>query len=61
VRWPWKIITEQGSRPDGSLHWNLFNLETDPGERQDLSNEAPELKSEMMTIWEDYGRQLGVE
>ena len=61
VRWPWKIITEQGAPPSGPLQWRLFNLETDPGERQDLSSENPELKSELMAIWARYGRLIAVE
>ena len=32
--------------------WKLFNLETDPGERNDLAAEYPELVATMATEWE---------
>ena len=60
VRWPWKVVTSQaqGPRPDGPLQWSLFDLESDPGERHDLSAEHPDLKAELIASWEDYGRHL---
>ncbi len=61
VRWPWKIVTEQVPRLEGSLRWSLFNLEDDPGERRDLSERNPEMKSELMAVWAEYGRRLDVQ
>lgn len=58
VQWPWKIVAVpllEGPRP-----WGLFNLEDDPGERQDLSDQYPEIKQELMGHWTEYARQIGV-
>ncbi|MGI9257796.1 MAG: sulfatase-like hydrolase/transferase, partial [Gammaproteobacteria bacterium] len=54
VRWPWKLYGERTD--DAELHWSLYNLETDPGERQDLALERPEMISELVSVWQSYGR-----
>lgn len=58
VDWPWKIVAmplPQGPRP-----WDLFNLEDDPGERRDVSDQFPEIKQRLMKHWEDYATGIGV-
>jgi arylsulfatase len=60
VRWPWKVVVLRdgpGTR-GGNLQWLLFNLADDPGEITDLSEWYPELKSELVAQWSDYGRGL---
>lgn len=37
VDWPWKLIVEQGRSP------RLFHLERDPGERDDVGSDLPDL------------------
>ena len=61
VRWPWKVITDQSGSPldrsvdtDEPLEWMLFNLEQDPGERTDLAAEYPDLKNELIALWESH-------
>ena len=54
VRWPWKIIGgPPGSGAGGGAEpaeWMLFHLADDPGETTDLSDEYPEIESELMTL-----------
>lgn len=59
VRLPWKIISEPQGTPDAEdVKWRLFNLEVDPGEQTDVSQEHPELKSELVGLWEDYAEEV---
>lgn len=46
LRWQWK--------PYGTGDWELFDLQTDPGEREDLSLSEPERLEVMLTHWSDY-------
>ena len=45
-RGPWKIVKEL--RKD----WELYNLDSDPGERNDLSASMPDLREEMIRSFE---------
>lgn len=53
VRWPWKLY---GASSGGDIRWSLFNLESDPGERQDLASEHSELTAELIAIWQASGQ-----
>ena len=57
VQWPWKLYGERSNDGDAGLQWSLYDLESDPGERQDLALERPELTSELASLWQSYGRQ----
>jgi len=46
--------------PFGPDHWQLFNLANDPGETIDLSAEMPDLRGEMVEIWNSYSQETGV-
>ena len=59
VRWPWKIVTGASgpeSQREAPHPWLLFNLADDPGETTDLTGRYPELRSELIERWKDYGR-----
>ena len=59
VNWPWKIAEPRpGQQP---RQWELFNLEDDPGERHDLSDQQPEIKSELLGHWTEYANGIGIE
>ena len=62
VNWPWKIVA-QGTPQEqrDQLQWGLYNLEADPGERQDLSDRHPDVKSEMEAHWAEYASRIGIE
>jgi arylsulfatase A-like enzyme len=47
-------------KPFGSDDWQLYNLAKDPGETADLSGQMPELRNEMIEIWNHYSRETGV-
>jgi arylsulfatase A-like enzyme len=46
--------------PFGPDEWQLYNLANDPGETVDLSTRMPELRSEMIEIWNRYSQDTGV-
>ena len=46
--------------PFGNDDWQLYDLSTDPAEMNDLSKEWPELRKEMIDIWEQYSKDVGV-
>ena len=56
VRWPMKIVAEGRELLDAQLvDWELYDLETDPGERRDLADEHPELTAELAETWLTFG------
>ena len=57
-RGDWKLRWEYKSFGKGD--WELFNLETDPGERKDLAAERPDKLKELVAIWDGYVRANNV-
>ena len=47
-------------KPYGPDDWQLYNLAVDPGETTDLSESLPELRQEMIEIWDRYAQDSGV-
>ena len=45
---------------DEETRWELFDLENDPFERNDLSAEHPELTQELIDAWYRYAEDVGV-
>jgi arylsulfatase len=54
----WKIRWEYRSLGKGD--WELFNVATDPSERQDLAAEQPARLKAMVALWDDYVRANNV-
>ena len=46
--------------PFGNDDWQLYDLSKDPAELNDLSQEWPKLRKEMIGIWEQYSEDVGV-
>jgi arylsulfatase len=46
--------------PFGPDEWQLYNLADDPGETVDLSSKMPDLRSDMIEIWNHYAQETGV-
>jgi len=46
--------------PFGPDNWQLYNLANDPGETVDLSSQMPELRGDMIDIWNRYSQETGV-
>lgn len=57
-RGSWKITFVPA--PRGPQRWELFNITTDPGETTDLTEEQPDLLKEMLQLWEEYRKEVGV-
>lgn len=68
MRGDYKILWEQ--RPvqmyypgDPEPHWRtwrLYNLKDDPAESRDLSDSMPELKQELITLWNQWADENGI-
>lgn len=54
----WKIRWEH--KPFGKADWELFNLKSDPAERNDLATQHPEKVREMIMLWEQYAQTNNV-
>ncbi len=54
IRGDYKAINHQPPRTGmgASNPWELYNIASDPGETTDLSEQYPDLVSELVTIWE---------
>ena len=46
--------------PFGRSEWQLFNLESDPGEVMDPSSETPDMARKLIQIYDDYAKRCGV-
>jgi len=55
-RWKATWITA----PFGVSDWQLFDLEIDPGESQDLADKNPSKVQQMVNFWEAYAKEVGV-
>lgn len=55
---PWKIT--RNLAPWGDGQWRLFNLETDPGETQDLSTTHRDIFEQMQADYGAYAERVGV-
>ncbi|ABS63628.1 sulfatase [Parvibaculum lavamentivorans DS-1] len=57
-RGSYKLV--RNARPYGDMQWYLYNLASDPGETNDISQDEPELFAEMMAEYEAYAARVGV-
>jgi arylsulfatase len=46
--------------PFGNEDWQLYDLSKDPGEMNDLSKQFPEIRENMIEIWNQYAIETGV-
>jgi len=46
--------------PFGVDDWQLYDLSKDPAELNDLSQKRPKLRKEMIGIWKQYSKEVGV-
>lgn len=58
----WKVIhIPKTSGPwAGSGEWELFDVESDPGETTDLAKAHPDVLGRMVALWDAYARKNGV-
>ena len=54
----WKIVNLP--IPFGSGDWQLYNLAQDPAESNDLSEQHPEIRNELIAAWEEYSENVGL-
>lgn len=54
----WKIL--KLPVPYGTGKWQLYNLNSDPGEKNDLAQNHPDILDELSNQWEVYAQQNGV-
>ncbi|KAH8884097.1 arylsulfatase, partial [Thozetella sp. PMI_491] len=46
--------------PKGPQRWELFDIAADPGETRDIGGQEPEILREMLLLWEQYKKDVGV-
>lgn len=46
--------------PTGTGHWELFDIEADPGEARDLAKQNPEVVQRLVRAWNVYADEKGV-
>ena len=58
VRGDYKLINTPaaGGRGTPNTAWRLYNIAEDPGERNDLAGEMPDLTAELIQEWEQNWR-----
>lgn len=54
----WKLLWN--NQPWGKEGWELYNLEEDPGEQNDLAQSRPDKLRDMLVLWEQYVDDNGV-
>ena len=57
-RGDWKVLWME--EPYGTGDWQLYNLAQDLGEQEDLSEEFPKVREELIAAWEAYAEEVGV-
>ncbi|KAJ9498021.1 hypothetical protein H2202_006624 [Exophiala xenobiotica] len=57
-RGEWKITFVPA--PKGPQRWELFNIKSDPGETTDMRDRQPEVFAELLALWEEYRKDVGV-
>ena len=54
----WKLLSL--GQPFDERNFELFNLADDPGETADLSKQNPGKREELLKLWRDHRRRLGI-
>ncbi|MCU0360624.1 MAG: arylsulfatase, partial [Bacteroidia bacterium] len=58
IKGDWKIL--RLGKPFGNGTWQLYNLEKDPGEMTDLSQQFPGKRDSLISDWMQYAKENGV-
>ncbi len=55
---PWSLV--HMFEPQGTNDWQLYNLDVDLAESNDLADQEPAKLAEMLQLWKDYAAENGV-
>lgn len=58
VQGNWKVL--RLPKPLGTGNWELYDVDIDPSETNDLSNKHPEIKKQLIEKWEKYAKENNV-
>ncbi len=58
IKGEWKAV--RIFPPDGTGHWELFNIRTDPTETANLAADFPEVMAELIADWDAYAIANGI-
>ena len=53
----WKLVDARDFQRKTQTGWQLYDLESDPGETQDLAASQPQRVAELSTAWDEWNRQ----
>ena len=56
----WKLVASGGKADIEINKWELYDIDKDRGEMNDLSNEQPERKKKMYEMWRKYAKRANV-
>ncbi|MDZ4731115.1 MAG: arylsulfatase [Xanthomonadales bacterium] len=57
-RGDWKLLWQP--QPYGLGDWELFNIQKDPGESQNLAADHADIRDSLVVDWQEYARRSGV-
>ncbi len=57
-RGDWKVLLQEA--PYGTGEWQLYNLASDLGEQDDLSDQYPGIRQELIDAWQQFADEVGV-
>jgi arylsulfatase A-like enzyme len=55
---PWKLMSLRP--PHGTGEWRLFDAVRDPGELADRSHDEPELRRQLLEVWDGWAEAYGI-
>jgi arylsulfatase len=58
IKGKWKIL--RLPIPMGTGKWELYDIETDPGETTDLAKQHPDIYQELIAAWNVYAKENAV-
>jgi arylsulfatase len=58
IKGNWKLL--RLPQPFGPGQWQLYDLDKDPGETNDLSTQYPDVKKQLIEEWNDYAKRNDV-
>jgi arylsulfatase len=56
----WKLVADKVEKPPFVQPWELYNLENDPTESNDVANQHPDLVDSLSSVWQAWAERCNV-